>query len=130
MEVEGRGVRHAAHRPRGGDPLLHARPGRLPDRGRSGHGRAARPSRQKAPRGPPRLTTRAAKTVKSYLIGIKRACPRAAAAGFCRHNGTSCRLLPAQAPIVPAGNPLETGYLGTRVLVGAGETRSGAIRYA
>src|SRR5580693_9082485 len=57
MEVQGRRVRHASHRPRGGDPLLHARPGRLHDRSRPGHGRAARPSRQKAPGGPPGLSS-------------------------------------------------------------------------
>src|ERR1700722_852402 len=56
MEVEGRGVRHAANRPRGGNPLLHARPGWLPDRSRPGHGCAAGPSRQKAPGGPPGLS--------------------------------------------------------------------------
>src|ERR1700719_824860 len=56
MEVQGRGVRYAANRPRGGNPLLHARPGWLPDRSRPGHRCAARPSRQKAPGGPPGLS--------------------------------------------------------------------------
>ena len=45
-----------AHRPRGGNPLLPPRPGWLPDRSRPGHGCAARPSRPKAPGGPPGLS--------------------------------------------------------------------------
>ena len=49
-------VRHAADRPRRGDPLLPAGPGRIPDRGRPVHRPAARPSRRQAPGGSPRLT--------------------------------------------------------------------------
>src|SRR5580700_9120511 len=56
MEIERRGIPHAPDRPRGGDPLLHARPGRLPDRSRPGHRHPARHSRQKAPGRPPRMS--------------------------------------------------------------------------
>src|SRR5579859_5200768 len=56
MEIEGCGIPHATDRPRGGDPLLHARPGRLPDRSRPGHRHPARHSRQKAPGRPPRMS--------------------------------------------------------------------------
>src|SRR5712691_1457409 len=62
MEIEGRGVPHAADRPRGGDPLLHARPGRLHDRSRPGHRYPARRSRQKAPAGHLRVSLAGALT--------------------------------------------------------------------
>jgi hypothetical protein len=44
-------------------------------------------------------------TVKQYLFSIKGAFLGAAAAGFCRQDGTSSRQEPAQRSIVPAGNP-------------------------
>src|SRR5262249_22498549 len=49
MEGEGCRVCHATDRPRSGDPLLHAGPGRLPHRGRPVHRPAARQARRKAP---------------------------------------------------------------------------------
>src|SRR6476646_2546757 len=57
MEGEGGGVCHATDRPRSGDPLLHACPGRLPHRGRPVHRPAARQARRKAPGGPPWLNS-------------------------------------------------------------------------
>src|SRR5262249_38554917 len=57
MEGEGFGVCHATDRPRSGDPLLHAGPGRLPHRGRPVHRPAARQARRKAPGGPPWLNS-------------------------------------------------------------------------
>src|SRR4029450_11870857 len=55
MEGEGGRVCHPPDRPRSGDPLLHAGPGRLPHRGRPVHRPAARRARRKAPGGPPWL---------------------------------------------------------------------------
>src|SRR5262249_41426392 len=57
MEGEGCRVCHATDRPRSGDPLLHAGPGRLPHRGRPVHRPAARQARRKAPGGPPWLNS-------------------------------------------------------------------------
>ena len=56
-KAKGRRVRHAADRPRSGDPLLHAGPGRIPHRGRPVHRPAARQARRKAPGGPPWLSS-------------------------------------------------------------------------
>src|SRR5262245_7651801 len=57
MEGEGGRVCHATDRPRSGDPLLHAGPGRLPHRGRPVDRPAARQARRKAPGGPPWLNS-------------------------------------------------------------------------
>src|SRR6201986_1735541 len=51
MALERGRVRHPADRPRRRDPLLHARPRRLPDRGRPGHRRPAGPPRREGPGG-------------------------------------------------------------------------------
>ena len=69
-------------------------------------------------------------TIKSCLIPIKGAGPGAAATGFCRHDGTSCRQEPAQRSIVPAGNPCWKLVFGIRVRAGTGEARRAAILYA
>jgi hypothetical protein len=61
-------------------------------------------------------------TVKPYLISTKRASAGAGAPRFCRHDGTLCRLLPAQPSIVPTGNPSWEPVFGIRVRAGAGET--------
>src|SRR5215831_7979410 len=57
MEGEGGRVCHATDRPRSGDPLLHAGPGRLPHRGWPVHRPAARRARRKAPGWPPWLNS-------------------------------------------------------------------------
>jgi predicted enzyme related to lactoylglutathione lyase len=56
-KAKGGRVRHATDRPRSGDPLLPAGPGRLPHRGRPVHRPAARQARRKAPAGPPWLSS-------------------------------------------------------------------------
>ena len=56
-KAKGGRVCHATDRPRSGDPLLHAGPGRIPHRGRPVHRPAARQARRKAPGGPPWLSS-------------------------------------------------------------------------
>src|SRR5262249_41385652 len=57
MEGEGGRVCHATDRPRSGDPLLYAGPGRLPHRGRTVYWPVARHASRKTPRGPPWLNS-------------------------------------------------------------------------
>src|SRR6516165_2644731 len=57
MEGEGGRVCHGTDRPRSGDPLLYAGPGRLPHRGRTVHRPTARQASRKAPGGPPWLNS-------------------------------------------------------------------------
>ena len=68
---------HAAHR-RQREP--YARPGRLHDRSRPGHGRAAGPSRQKAPGGPPGLSSPAViwRPLQSLQVGQRDGISRTA----------------------------------------------------
>jgi hypothetical protein len=99
-----------------------------PNTGRRGSSRSRRPSGSEV-RSPP-SPVRAGhvpETVKPYLISTKRAGPGAAAPRFCRHDGTSCRLGPAQPSIMPTGNPCWTPIFGIRVLVGTGEASEPAI---
>src|SRR5262245_2191559 len=86
MEGEGGRVCHPTDRPRSGDPVLHAGPGRLPDRGRPVHRPAARQARRKAPGGPPWLNsvtgreTSASKptsaSLQPSLVASERPCER------------------------------------------------------
>src|SRR5215831_15270103 len=57
MEGEGGRVCHATDRPRSGDPLLYAGPGRLPHRGRTVHRPTERQVSRKTPGGPPWLNS-------------------------------------------------------------------------
>src|SRR6476620_5342324 len=73
MEGEGGRVCHATDRPRSGDPLLHAGPGRLPHRGRPVHRPAARQARRKAPGGPPWLNSATARIFACLGFGSSTA---------------------------------------------------------